>query len=186
MRADRAVAIHAPAAAAMTFGFLGNHMRPEALYHIPGPCLGNEGARMCGRGAAAGIRMGPREPHAPRCLGPHPRPPQTIQHHLPHRRSRRYFSGLRGSGGLTSPSVSSRSVEVSAGIAGARWPWMPRRCITSFPGPKEGRGCQPRAVVQGVARGAIRLSCPVPHNRFCVVHYNGSQCIFLNSLWRTP
>ncbi len=79
MRADRAAAIHAPAAASMAFGVIGNHLRLEALYHIPGllPPSWQRGRAGARRGAAAaGVRMGPREPPAPRCLPPHPRPPR--------------------------------------------------------------------------------------------------------------
>ena len=48
MRADRAAAIHAPAAAAWAFIVLGNHLLLVAYHHIPGsfPCPGNEAARM--------------------------------------------------------------------------------------------------------------------------------------------
>ena len=76
---------------------------------------------------AAAICMRPREPPFPLAGRPH---------HMSPRRSRRYFSGFRGSGGLTSIPVPSSSVEASA-TAGARCPWMPS-CTTSSRGPREG------------------------------------------------
>ncbi len=90
---------------------------------------------------------------------PHPSPSQTIHHHIPRHRSRRYFSGFRGSRRVNNPITASSNPEPSWGIAGARWPWMPP-CITSSRGPRGGRGCQPRAPVQGVLQETTRVNLP--------------------------
>ena len=72
-----AAAIHAPAAAAMAFGVLGNHPRPDALHHIQGPPCPNPGtevARMCGEAQQQASAWGPWNHPFPRAGPPHPWP----------------------------------------------------------------------------------------------------------------
>ena len=119
---------------------------------------------------------------------PHPRSPQTIHHPMSCQRSRRFFSGLGGSGGLTSITTSTRSGRPRGHVV--------PRCRTTTSLSEGGAHRAPRV---GMARGGGASSRssgasrswdplgsefpdsprPAPHKVSCRARYEGSNPPFL-------